>query len=130
MRFAAVGVTFPATKVGGKTMPDNDQERDEFSRPRPPNYYVRATGWQAICFHCRLRVRTEERRYPIPGQNGERVFRRHSDVERYGNLNGEVGKPGRYRDTPRGEEECPGSGTMPIPLAYKFPDGAKLPHYY
>ena len=123
-----------ATKVGGKTMPFGhavaDQQRDEFSRLRPPNYYVRVMGRDAICFHCRLRVRTEEKQFPIPGQDQLRVFTRHIDVDRYDNMQGAVGRRGRYRDTPLGPEECPGSGTVPIPLAYRFPDGAKIPAYY
>ena len=109
-----------------------DQQRDEFSRLRPPNYYVRVMGRDAICFHCRLRVRTEEKQFPIPGQDQLRVFTRHIDVERYSKqeVQGAVARRGRYRDTPLGPEECPGSGTVPIPLAFRFPDGAKLPHYY
>ena len=107
-----------------------DQQRDEFSRLRPPNYYVRVIGRQAICFHCRLRQRTEDKQFPIPGQDQQKVFAHHTDVERYDNMQGAVARRGRYRNTPLGEDVCPGSGTVPIPLAYRFPDGAKIPAYY
>ena len=105
-------------------MPD----RDEFNRPRPPQYFTRGSGSYAVCFHCRCRIRRQQR--PI-GDHSYGEFPNHTDVERFTRLGeeGENARPGRQKFTPLGEEICPGSGTKPIPLAHKFPDGGRIPHY-
>ena len=105
----------------------------------PPQYTTRLSGSYAVCFHCRCRIRRQQRRdWPI-GENrgvgdpyGE--FPHHNDVQRYSRLgeDGETARPGSPRLAPEGTgefEKCPGSGTMPIPLAYKFPDGGRIPRY-
>jgi hypothetical protein len=137
-----VGATFTATKVRRQVMPlipyeledQDEQPRDEFNRTRPPQFYTRTNGNQAVCFHCRCRIGRE-------GEvRGQGVFRMHFDVSRYKRLGeqGEIARPGNYRNIPcivpgqqlLEEELCPGTGTMPIPLASRFPDGGKMPRYF
>ena len=76
-------------------------------------------GRVAICFHCRTSVRISlEGDGDIPG-----LLRDHFDIER--------ASPRRKPITIMGENQlCPGSGTQPLPLAYKFPDGDPLPYRY
>ena len=109
--------------------------------PRSPSpYYERVNqtfrGKVATCFHCRLAIglTLEEEEPPL-------VFIEHYDVERYGDRPSEryynygFAKANQVRRVPsdvRGvqvEELCPGTGTKPIPLAHKFPDGTALPRY-
>ena len=111
--------------------------------PRSPSpYYERVNqtfrGKVATCFHCRLAIglTLEEEEPPL-------VFIEHYDVERYGDLprehdwhfNHGFAKSNQVRRVPSGhpnvqvQELCPGSGTKPIPLAHKFPDGTALPRY-
>jgi hypothetical protein len=77
-------------------------------------------GRVAICFHCRTSVRLNN--------DNEGEFLEHFDVRR-----GDAAYYGRRQDIREvgGEAEtCPGSGTQPLPLAYKFPDGDPLPYRY
>ena len=76
-------------------------------------------GRVAICFHCRTSVRLNN--------EGEGEFRDHFDIERTDPRRSRVKSP----ITIMGENQlCPGSGTQPLPLAYKFPDGDPLPYAY
>ena len=75
----------------------------------------------AVCFHCRSVMRLDQ-------DADDGTFLEHFDVDRTNP------KPGRFghRATIKiqgVDQICPGSGTMPIPLAYKFPDGEPLPYY-
>lgn len=102
----------------------------------PSPYFVRERkNWRgygsAVCFHCRLHANTD----------AEGVFQEHHDVvrtgddprerHRYGHQDGWA-RAHRYRYIPdeNQPEICPGSGTAPIPLAYRFPDGTKVPRWY
>ena len=116
-------------------MPSAQGWSSEMVTPSP--YVVRRReNWQgngsAICFHCRLHVNT----------NAEGEFEEHHDVvrtgddprerwNRYGHQTGWP-RPNRYRYIPEDNhpEVCPGSETKPIPLAYRFPDGCKVPRWY
>jgi hypothetical protein len=72
-------------------------------------------GRLAICFHCRCVTRLDQ-------DAGNGTFLEHSDVDRT--------SPRRTALSIKGVvQTCPGSGTTPIPLAYKFPDGDPLPYY-
>ena len=109
--------------------------------PRSPSPYrerVNNTyrGKVALCFHCRLTqsLTLEEEEAPL-------VFIEHYDVERYGDRIAEryyyhgFPKADQVRSVPSDvkgvqvQELCPGSGTKPIPLAHKFPDGTALPRH-
>ena len=100
----------------------------------PSPYVVREQkNWRgygsAVCFHCRLHVNTD----------AEGVFAEHYDVKRngddphfrsrYGGHNDGWARANAYRYIPdeHQPEICPGSETKPIPLAYRFPDGCKIP---
>ena len=99
----------------------------------PSPYVVRERkNWRgygsAVCFHCRLPANTA----------AEGVFEEHHDVVRSGDDPRERhryagwARANHYRVIP-GENQpeiCPGSGTAPIPLAYRFPDGTKVPRWY
>ena len=73
-------------------------------------------GGSAVCFHCRQSIRLDD----------ERNFQEHWDSQR--DNFGRAIWYGRNPLTVRGERVmCPGTGTAPIPLAYKFPDGSRTP---
>ena len=110
--------------------------------PRNPSpYFERVSrgyrGNVATCFHCRLTVAIS------PAENGDMVFIDHYDVDRYGDRPHETwygmhgtARSNRIRRIPDAgnaqiliEELCPGTGTEPIPLAWRFPDGTALPRY-
>ena len=99
----------------------------------PSPYYVRERKtWHgygsAVCFHCRLHVNTD----------ADYKFAEHYDVIRTGDDPRERqrfagwARANHYRVIPGDNqpEICPGSGTKPIPLAYRFPDGVKVPRWY
>jgi hypothetical protein len=76
----------------------------------------------AVCFHCRCVIRIDQ-------DAADGTFMEHFDAPQdyY-----DVGFRGRRRHNRRlngRNEVCPGSHTMPVPLAYKFPDGEPLPYY-
>ena len=76
-------------------------------------------GRVAICFHCRTSVRLNN--------DNEGEFLEHFDIERT-----TLNRRGiKHPLSIMGENQlCPGSGTQPLPLAYKFPDGDPLPYRY
>ena len=75
-------------------------------------------GRMAICFHCRSVMRLDQ-------EAGDGTFMEHFDVDH-------TNRRGRNlaRVQVQGVNQiCPGSGKMPLPLAYKFPDGDPLPYH-
>ena len=119
------------TFFGGAEMPRN-----------PSPYYERVNrtfrGKVATCFHCRLTIGLT-----LEEEDPSLVFIEHYDVERYGDrpteryYNFGFPKANQVRTIPccgdppnvMVQELCPGTGTKPIPLAHKFPDGTALPRY-
>ena len=88
--------------------------------PTPPAYFIRQDRHSAVCFHCRAHQRTDP----------EGDFYEHHDLQRHSPSG--MAYRGRYRlqKDANQPEICPGSGTKPIPLAYRWPDGAKMPRHY
>ena len=95
---------------------------------KPPGVHAPLTerygnrGLLAVCFHCRCVIRIDQ-------DAADGTFMEHFDAPQdyY-----DVGFRGRRRHNRRlngRNEVCPGSHTMPVPLAYKFPDGEPLPYY-
>ena len=76
-------------------------------------------GRVAICFHCRTSVRLNN--------DNEGEFLEHFDIDRTDPRRSRVKHPVTIMGV---NQICPGSGTQPLPLAYKFPDGDPLPYRY
>ena len=76
-------------------------------------------GRLAVCFHCRSVIRIDQ-------DAGDGTFLEHFDVDR---TNPRGIRHRVLHPATKVQEICPGSHTMPVPLAYKFPDGDPLPYY-
>ena len=73
----------------------------------------------AVCFHCRCVIRID--------QDGLGEFLEHFDIDRTQPL-GRMHRRATIKI--RGVDQiCPGSHTVPVLLAYKFPDGDPLPYF-